>query len=140
MASPISLLAVLCLSPVTLFCVLTLRLRVILKMEVYMIAYLHTCRTTCPFISDKISNSGRIISMGQMRDDIVPNSMNVRQSIQLTSSVLQRQHSVDGRLLPCVETTEARAAPVPESLLSNSPCCSHVRPIGTVLPALSVFV
>lgn len=78
--------------------------------------------------------------MGQMRDDIVLNSMNVRQSIQLTSSVLQRQHSVDGRLLPRVETTEAPAAPVPESLLSNSPCCSHVRLLATVLPVLSVFV
>lgn len=77
--------------------------------------------------------------MGQVRDDIVPDSMNVRPEIQLTS-VLQRQHSVDGRLLPSVETTEAPAAPVPESLLSNSPCCSHVRPLATVLPALNVCV
>lgn len=74
-----------------------------------------------------------------MIDDIVLNSMNVRQSIQLTP-VLQRQHSVDGRLLPRVETTEAPAAPVPESLLSNSSCCSHVRLLATVLPVLSVFV
>lgn len=78
--------------------------------------------------------------MGQMRDDIVPDSMNVRQEIQLTTCVLQRQHSVDGRLLPCVETTEAPAASVPESLLSNSPCCSHVCPLATVLPPLNVFV
>lgn len=78
--------------------------------------------------------------MGQMRDDIVPDSMNVCQEIQHTSSVLQRQHSVDGRLLPCVETAEVPAASVPESLLSNPPCCSHVRPLASVLPALNVFV
>lgn len=44
--------------------------------------------------------------------------------IQIT--LLQWQHSADGRQLPCPQTTEEPAASVPESLLPHSPRCSHV--------------
>lgn len=47
-------------------------------------------------------------------------------TVLIQTTLLQWQHSADGRQLPCPQTTEVPAASVPESLLPHSPRRSHV--------------
>lgn len=54
-------------------------------------------------------------------------------TVLIQTTLLQWQHSADGRQLPCPQTTEVPAASVPESLLPHSPRRSHVSSPAAVV-------